>query len=261
MAIVKQRTRMQVWCDVIFAIFIREIKSKFNDKFGISWSILNPVLFILVLSLIRGRLDGGETHSMPTFMFMVYGMVLIQFFMGTVESVSGAIKKNKPLYAFRQVQPIASVIAIGVFDLIVKIFVIALLFLVTYLIGIEIRIDDALFVLFNLFLVWIFSISVGMLFAIGRAFVPEVDKIKSLLMRPMFFISGVFFSLQDIPREYWPYLDWNPLLHAIELSRDAAYSSFGAIGVSQQYVVECTFVAVFFALACYRLTWKTVLSK
>ncbi|MCV5373256.1 hypothetical protein OFD18_34255, partial [Escherichia coli] len=84
---------------------------------GVAWSVVSPVAFIFMLSYIRGRMDGGETHGVPTFYFMVFGMILVQFFLGCIGSVSASIKKNKPLYAFRQVQPISSIIAIAGFEL------------------------------------------------------------------------------------------------------------------------------------------------
>ncbi|TOE45661.1 ABC transporter, partial [Vibrio parahaemolyticus] len=116
MAKVLKRSRIQIWGDVIFALFIREIKSGFSDKFGLSWAILNPVSFIFVLSFIRGRMDGGETHTMPTFVFMAYGMIIIQMFLSMWGSSSNAIKRNKSLFAFRQVQPISAFLAAGLFE-------------------------------------------------------------------------------------------------------------------------------------------------
>ncbi len=80
MAAVKQRSTLKVWGDVIFAIFLREIKSQFDDKFGIAWSVISPLSFIMMMSLMRGRFDGGLTHGMPTFFFMLYGILLVQFF-------------------------------------------------------------------------------------------------------------------------------------------------------------------------------------
>ncbi|WOD06143.1 hypothetical protein [Marinomonas sp. GJ51-6] len=80
MAKVHKRSLFALWRDVIFAIFVREIKSKFNDKFGIAWSVISPLIFIFMLSFIRGLIDAGDTHGIPTFWFMVYGMLIVQFF-------------------------------------------------------------------------------------------------------------------------------------------------------------------------------------
>ncbi|MFA0013657.1 ABC transporter permease [Vibrio lentus] len=261
MAKVKKRSTLQVWGDVIFAIFLREIKSKFNDKLGVSWAVLQPVSFIFILSFMRGRLDGGETHSMPTFVFIVYGMLCIQLFLTTMSAAAGSIKTNKPLFAFRQVQPIASTIAMVGFEFLVKIAVVLVIVIAMYFLGIEIKIDDPLMVLWNFTVLWLLATNIGLLFAIARAFIPEIDKLRNMLQRPLLFISGVFFSLQDIPKETWHYFDWNPILHAIELSRQAAYPTFGAVGVSELYLNLSTLIITFFSIACYRVYWKQAISR
>lgn len=261
MAEVRKRSRLNVWQDVIFAIFLREIKSKFNDKVGISWALINPLIFIFALSFMRSALGGPITHTMPTLIFMMFGMLIIQLFLSTFSSVSSSIKKNKALFAFRQVQPISAVLATGIFELLVTIVVIVVLLIIIYLLGGDFQLDDPLMVLFYVFIVWLISVSLGIIFAIGKAFVEELSKLESLLLRPMFFISGIFFSLQDIPKEYWPYLDWNPFLHAVELARDAAYPTFGAQGVSVGFLLIFTLTSLFLSLSCYRVFWKQVLSQ
>jgi len=255
------RSRFRIWQDVIFAIFIRELQSKFNDKFGISWAIVQPVTFIFVLSFLRGRMDGGETHTIPTFVFMVYGIVSLQFFVTTLQSVSSALKKNKPLFAFRQVMPISGFMAVALFEFIVKVFVIFTLVLIMWLLGIDSQINNPLIIIANFTLVWLIAVSLGIIFAIAIAFVPEIQKVQQMAQRPLLFISAVFFSLQDIPKQFWPYLDWNPLLHAIELSRDAAYPSFGAVGVSQSFLNICTLCLVLLSLIVYKRYWKLAISR
>jgi capsular polysaccharide transport system permease protein len=261
MAQVKKRSTLKVWGDVIFALFLREVKSQANDKIGIAWAVISPVAFIFMLSYIRGRMDGGDTHGIPTFYFMVIGMIMVQFFLGVVGKVSGSIKKNKPLYAFRQVQPIASVIAIAFFELLVKVFVILVILVICFFLKMEMSIADPLEVILNIFRVWIISISIGLIFSLVSCFVPEFDKIRSLAMRPIFFISGIFFSLQDIPREYWHYLTWNPLLHAVELTRFAVYPQYGDAGVSYYFLDMVTILLAFFAIACYHVGWKSAISR
>jgi len=258
---VLKRTTLQIWVDVVYALFLREIKRKFNDKFGISWAVIQPVSFIFILSFIRGRMDGGETHSMPTFIFMTYGMISILFFLSTFNLTAGAIKKNKSLFAFRQVKPIASIIAVGFLELIIITFVIILMVVIMYFLRMELELYDFLTVFVNFLLIWVIAVSLGLIFALANSFVTEFDKVRKLAQRPLFFISGVFFSLQDIPQDMRIYLDWNPILHAIELSRQAAYPAFGAVGVSQTYVVMFALVTIFISLALYRVYWKQAISR
>ena len=258
---VVKRNKWQIWRDVIFALFAREIRTGFNDKFGISWAVLNPVIFILFLSFLRGRLDGGETHGIPTFIFMAYGMIMIQVFLQTFASASTAIKKNQSLFAFRQVQPISAVLASGFFELLVKVFVIACLALAVYFLNMELKVADPLSIIVYIISLWLFALSAGLLFGLMILYIPEIQKVQSLMTRPLFFISGVFFSLQDFPKEYWYLLDWNPILHAIELSRYAAYPGYGQVGVSNSFLALVVVSTLFFSLICYQASWKQAISR
>jgi len=261
MTTVLKRSNWAIWRDVIFALFVREIRTGFNDRLGLAWAIFQPLSFIFLLSFLRGRMDGGDTHTIPTFEFMMYGMLLIQLFIETLTNCASAIKKNKSLFAFRQVQPISSVLASALFSLLIKLSVFALIFLIMYFLKMEFKLDDPLFILLNIVTLWMFAVSIGLMFAIAQCYVPEISKIQSVLSRPMFFISAVFFSMQDVPKEYWPYLDWNPILHAIELTRHAAYNTYSTEAVSEFYLFFSALVALFFAASIYHTSWKQAISR
>ncbi|MFT2091664.1 ABC transporter permease [Paraglaciecola sp. 2405UD69-4] len=261
MTTVIKRNKWQIWRDVIFALFAREIRTGFNDKFGLGWAVVQPIAFIFVLSFIRGRMDGGDTHGVPTFVFMAYGLVFIQMFLQAFNNCSSAIKKNKSLFAFRQVQPISAVIATAMFEILVKIFVIIGIFLVMYFLEMEIQISNPLLLIICTFSLSWFAVMLGLAFGIFALFVPEVNKVVSLVTRPLFFISGTFFSLQDIPKEYWHYLNWNPILHAIELARYSAYSEYGHEGVSLTFLLGTILVTTFLSLSIYYTQWRQAISR
>jgi len=261
MTTVLKRNNWAIWRDVIFALFVREIKTGFNDRLGLAWAVVQPLSFIFLLSYLRGMLVGDASHTVPTFEFMMYGMLLIQLFLDTFMNTSNSIKKNKTLFAFRQVQPISSVLATASFYFLVKLIVFILIILLMYFLGMNFDISDPLFLLLNAVSVWMIATSLGLLFAIGQCYVPELSKIQTILARPLFFISAVFFSMQDIPKEYWGYLDWNPILHAIELSRHAAYSTYKVEAVSEFYLFTSVLVLLFFSLAVYHISWKQAISR
>jgi capsular polysaccharide transport system permease protein len=261
MTTILKRNKWEIWRDVIFALFAREIRTGFNDKFGLSWAIINPVIFISVLSFIRGSLAGPETHTIPTFTFMAIGILFIQSFLQTFGGSARSINKNKPLFAFRQVQPISAVLAGALFSLLIKIIVIIVIIIIMYFIGIELQISNPLLFFACFILLWLSAVALGLMFGIAELFIKEIGKVRELLTRPMFFISATFFSLQDIPREYWSFLDWNPVLHAIELSRSAVYSTYGSEGVSLEYLSGTVLVLSFFSLAVYHVCWKQAISR
>jgi capsular polysaccharide transport system permease protein len=261
MTTVLKRNKWEIWRDVIFALFVREIRTGFNDKLGLGWAIISPVTFIFILSYFRGLLGGPEVHTLSTFTFMAIGILFIQSFLQTMGGSAGAIRKNKALFAFRQVQPISAVLAGALFELLSKVFVVIGIIIMMYFMGMDLHVANPLLLLACFFLLWIFAVSLGLLFGIAELFVIEVGKVRQLVERPMFFISGVFFSLQDIPREYWHFLDWNPILHGIELSRFAVRATYGSDGVSLSYLSIIVLVFSFFSLAVYHISWKQAISR
>jgi capsular polysaccharide transport system permease protein len=174
MTTVLKRNKWEIWRDVIFALFVREIRTGFNDKLGLGWAIISPVIFIFALSFSRGRLGGPEVHTLSTFTFMAIGILFIQSFLQTMSGSAGAIRKNKALFAFRQVQPISAVFAGALFEVLVKVFVIVGIIIIMYFMGMDLHISNPLLLLACFFLLWIFAVSLGLLFGIAELFVIEV---------------------------------------------------------------------------------------
>nr|WP_136251689.1 ABC transporter permease [Ningiella ruwaisensis] len=258
---VLKRSNWEIWKDVIFALLMREVRTGFNDKLGISWAVINPLLFIIALAFLRGLINGEETHTLSTFTFMAVGILFIQGFLQILNGTVQAVSKNKSLYSFRQVQPISSIIAALIFETLVKLFTLLGVGVFMYYMGIEIQMDNALLFLLCLFSVIVLAASLGLFFSILEMYISEVKKVRQLATRPLFFISAVFFSLQDIPKEYWKFLDWNPILHAIELARYGASFSYGNEGVSLQFLLLTTLTLLFGGLAVYNAFWKMAVSR
>lgn len=109
-------------------------------------------------------------------------------------------KRNKPLYAFRQVQPLAAVVGSGFIELSIKCIVVGMLCASLYLLGMPASVDETLMLITLFFTLWLFGVSTGLIFGVAAAFVPEVDKIKSLVTRPLMFISCVFLVYKTFQR-------------------------------------------------------------
>jgi capsular polysaccharide transport system permease protein len=258
---VSVRKQLNVWKSVLFALFLREMQSQFNDKLGLAWAFIEPFAFIFGLAYMRSLMSGGEVHSIPILIYMMIGLIFIQSFITPLNKVANAFKKNKPLYAFRQVQPVSGLIVTGFMEFLIKCVVTLLAFITIYILDIESSIHDPLLLLTMFLLLWIFTISLSSIIGIATAFVPEFSKIINVVTRPLFFISCVFFSLQDFSPDYWHWLTWNPLVHFIELARYACYESYGDSGVSVSYAAGSTFVFFFFAACLYHLNWKGILPR
>lgn len=259
--IVTFRSQLIVWKRVCFALFLREIQSQFSDRLGLAWAFLEPFAFIFGLAFLRSLISGSDVHGLPILLFMMVGLISLQSFLQPFNKVAAAYKLNKPLYAFRQVQPIAGLIVTTFIEYTIKVGVLVLACLALYLLEIDVPIHDPLLLIFLFHLLWLMTFSIGCLLGIATSYVPEIKKMTGILSRPLFFISCVFYSLQDIPREYWKYFTWNPLVHFIEMGRYALLESYGHEGVSVSYPLIVTFIAFFFAICLYHINWKGLLAR
>jgi capsular polysaccharide transport system permease protein len=58
-----------------------------------------------------------------------------------------------------------------------------------------------------------------------------------VLTRPLFIVSGIFFTFESAPTEFQSVLWFNPLVHVIGVMRSAFYSEYHPQFVSFPYVI------------------------
>lgn len=260
------RNPIQVLKDVVFALFVRELKTRFGAyRLGLLWALLEPLSFVLIISAIRsarktGSIFGGEVYEIPTPIFFVLGYTAYKLFSNLFSKCAAAVQANQGLFAYRQVRPIDAIIARVVLEVLVLITVLLLFMGIFWWFGFNVRFTLPLefFVAFSLLTV--LGGSMGLISCVTQIRFPEISKVLPLLNRPLFIISGVFFSLKEIPPEYHKYLLWNPVLHAVEIIRDTCYPGYKVDSVSMGYLAAIAFSALFLGMALYRLDWKRMVS-
>jgi capsular polysaccharide transport system permease protein len=262
----KKRSSLEVLKDVVFALFFRELKTRFGPyRLGLAWAFLEPISFVLILTAIRsiartGNLFGGELHTIPFPIFFLLGYVPYQLFSKLLTQSAQAINANQGLFNYRQVRPIDAILARALLEILIIGSVILLFMAAFRWLGFTVTIDSVLQFITVFLLLALFSVGVGLVVCVGQLRFPELGKIIPIITRPLFFISGIFFSLNDIPEKYHYLLTWNPLLHAIELIRNGCYKSFGVDAVSIEFLAFTSLVVLFFGLALYRLDWKRMVA-
>jgi capsular polysaccharide transport system permease protein len=262
-----KRNSIEVLKDVVFALFLREIKTRFGAyRLGLLWAFLEPMAFVVILTGIRslsrtGTLFAGESHGIPYPLFFTLGYVPFQLFSKLLSQGAAAVNSNQGLFNYRQVRPLDALLARTLLEILVFSTVLLLFLSLFWWFGFNATISNPLEFMTVLLLLTLFGGGIGMIICVGQLRLPELGKIVPLLTRPLFFISGLFFSINDIPSQYQHYLLWNPILHAIELIRGACYPSFNTDSVSMSYLTFFALLTSFFGLALYRLEWKRMVAS
>jgi capsular polysaccharide transport system permease protein len=247
------RTPWQIQKSVVFALFIRELKTRFGAyKLSYVWMLLEPLVHIAVLSYILSSFGGRLLPGIDFSVFLVTGLIPFFLFRNIALHVMDGVDANRALFSFKQVKPIDAFIARALLESFLTAIVMALLLTGMSLIGLHVAIRDP-FLYFALFTVTILmALGLGMLFCVLTYFIKEAKIAIRIAFLPLYFTSGVMFPLSAMPPEFRAILVWNPILQLIELMRGAFFKHYEqAAGISAIFVILFTLAVLFLGMAWY----------
>src|SRR5690606_2813292 len=77
----------------------------------------------------------------------------------------------------------------------------------------------------------------GSINAIMKTYWAAWRSIEPILMRPLFLMSGVFYTPQMFPTTVSDLLSWNPVIHGIELIRSGYYDGYRTEFIDVSYLL------------------------
>jgi len=254
---------------VIFAIFLRELKTRFGKyRLGYLWAVLEPLLtitlFVGIRGILTGSLRGGADkiiYHVDYPLFLAAGIIPFFMFRHTVSQVMNSIEANRGLFAYQPVKPIDAMISRWILEGVIFVFLWVIVFSILHFIGFRTEIKDPLGLIFLYLLFYFFSLGIGIIFCIVVNLFDELRNFVPPFMLFLFFLSGIFFSINMIPQKFQIYLLWNPILHFIELSRERFFPFYQADVCSFEYIIVSTAISLFLGLSLYRLKIREVLAS
>lgn len=256
------RSGFEVQQAVIKALFFREIRTRFGKyRLGYFWAILEPSAHLLVMLTIFGFIMHRTMPDISFPIFLLNGIIPYFIFSSISTRSVGAIEANQGLFNYRPVKPIDTIIARAVLETVIYAAAYILLMAAMWMAGEYFAITNLLRLASSWTLLVLFSCGVGLIFmVVGNTF-NETQKFLPILLKPLYFISGIMFPMHAIPKDYWPYLLWNPILHAVELSRESIMPGYLSEGVSLSYLALITLSTLFIGLALYRTREEAMLTS
>ena len=215
------------WLSCISAIVDRDITTRYaGGVLGHAWAIIIPVSWVLAITVFF-RFIGRTAPiyvDLPT--FLATGMFPYLMFRQSITSMSRSIRSNRHLITLGPTKPEDIFTATAVLECIN-----AILISVVILIGISLwsgfpQISDPLIALSGLALTLGFGVALGRLAAVAARLSDSAMRLIPIILRPFFWISGIFFIAAEVPDWILSWLWFNPLLHTIELLRVGFFPGF-----------------------------------
>lgn len=223
---------------VVYALSLRETRTRFGQhRLGYAWAILEPSFWILTFWGMFKIVDREVAGGMDIIPFLATGVIPYSLSVGTSDRVSSAIESNRALLFYPHVQPIDLVIARGLLEFATYTTVLAVI-LGSYGLWVGgLPVDSALTLMLGLALATLLGTSLGLVLCALTVISATTQRIKGPLMRPLFWVSGLFFSANMLPTNMREVLLWNPILHCTELVRDGLFPQYHAVDASPAYVM------------------------
>jgi capsular polysaccharide transport system permease protein len=247
----QKRSPWQVTIHVWHALFMREAMARMTgDRLGWLWIFVEPIAHIIIFVGVR-QLMGRIRHiSGAEFIpWFIVGMVTYLLFSTVMNRSINAISSNRALFAYRQVHPVDTVLVRAALEGTLKVLVLTLLVLGASVFDINLIPANAIYAAGIWLTLWFFALGAGLVLSVLVTVVQESGKFVSMLTMPLYFLSGVLFPIQFLPREVRELLLYNPIFHAIELIRAAFFPHYQMMqGISVQYLLSWTVALVLLGL-------------
>ena len=204
---------------------------------GYLWALIEPVAGIALLSVIFS--SGFQSPSLGVSFPVFYATGLIPFLLFTDVSgkVALSLLYSKPLLAYPAVTYIDAILARFTVNVLTQIAVACVVFTGILLIF-DTRLNpDYAHIAEAMASTALLALGVGCLNAFLFTAVPIWQRAWVILTRPLFIVSGIFFTLETVPRPYSDMLWYNPLIHTVGMMRQGFYNGYQADYVSRNFVV------------------------
>lgn len=249
--------------NVTSALIYRELKTRVSEvKFGVLGVFIEPlgvmVVFLTIFSLLRGR-----NNTIDIVLFLGSGIVLYTLFNEVAIRSLNAMKANEALFFYRPVKPIDTVIARAIVETGLYGIVYIVIICAVFLLREELILEDFPLLVVSFLALALNATGFGLIFMVAGFRYEFLFQIVPLALRPLWFISGVFFSLNAIPQRIIPFLSWNPIVQAIELNRYAFTHEYiiDKNVVSLWYLISCSLITFTFGLFIYTNNEKLLLTR
>ena len=207
--------------ELLYSLTKKELKVKYRGSvLGFFWSLLNPILIMLVYSFVFSVVFRPGIKDFA--IFLICALLPFNFFSNSVNYGAGSIISNanlvKKIYFPKEIIPLSIVFAnlINFFLELVVLFVVLSIFGYKFYMYLYIL---PILILVQIFLVAGFSLLISSL----NVFFRDLQHLISIIMMVWFFATPIIYPLNMVPEKYRFILQINPMAVFATYYRDIFY--------------------------------------
>ncbi len=224
--------RFLAYKDLLKELILRDLKLKYRRSIlGYFWSVLNPLMIMLVMTVIFTRVFRFQIENYPV--YLLSGQMLFNFFSEATNNALVSITGNAPLLKKTYVPKYIFTFSKVTSALINLAF--SLLSLMLVMLILRVPFSWKMFLAVSpLLQLYIFSIGVGMLLASMTVFFRDIQYIYSVILTAWTYATPIFYPENSLDgRLGWIVKTFNPLYHYISQFRSVMiYNTFPSLSIT-----------------------------
>lgn len=218
--------------ELLYNLTLRDLKVRYkNSVLGVAWSLLNPILMMLVFTLVYTVML-GQSDRRDYAAFILCGLLPWNFFSSSIMGGVGSVVNNsyliKKVYFPRAVLPVSIMMS----NLVNFVIALPVYFVLAWLLGVR----------YTPYVLWLpvvmlaemaFILGVSLLLSAVNVFYRDVQQIMEVLILAWFFLTPVIWDVSllpasrvvlgvDVPVQRLTYI-LNPMASIIATYRDILY--------------------------------------
>lgn len=195
----------------------RDFKQKYKGTFlGMIWSVLSPLLQLLVMRIVFTEFFGRDTPHFTTYLFS--GLIVFSYFTESTKGSLKALSSNRaiilkikaPKYLFLLSKNTASLINFAI--------ILPIYFIFAALDGITFRFSFLL-LLYPIMFLPVFCIGVGMILSALQVFFNDTSYFYDILIILLRYLSAIFYNVDRFSESVQRYFLINPVYAFIKYFR------------------------------------------
>ncbi|UDN59286.1 MULTISPECIES: ABC transporter permease [unclassified Clostridioides] len=229
--------------DLLYELVTRDIKIRYRRSvLGLLWTILNPILMMLVMTVVFSQLFRFEIENYPIYFFA--GNILFSFLTeSTTNSLHSMIESSsliKKVYIPKYLFPLSKVIS----SLVNLFFSYVAMMIVMIITNVPFKVTMLLSPILILY-ISMFAIGLGLILSTMMVFFRDIAHLYSVITLLWMYLTPIFYPVSILKEKTTLALTLNPMYHFITYLRELVL--YGTIPSYQDNII-CFLIGLTFLI-------------
>ncbi len=228
--------------DLVYQFVTSSIKTRYKRSFlGVIWTLLNPLLTMIVLTIVFSQLWGASTPSYPV--YILSGLIAWNLFSSaTNEAMGSMITKSGLLSRVYVPKSVFAVSAVGTGLVNLGLSFIPL---VVIALALGVRINLSILVIpFAVLLIALFALGIGLILATAAVYFADMLPVYGVIQTIWMYATPIIYPTSILPPTWHKIFQLNPMYHLVQVFRQPIYE--GTIpGATTWIIAGCAAIFTF----------------